>query len=183
LHENSNKDNPQDSSHYWRDIGTLDAYYEANMDLVNVTPQFNMYDRYWPIRTYQEQGPALKTVFDDEKKGRVGMLLNSVATNGCIISGGRVNRCVLSANVRVNSFAQVEDSVLMERVDVGRYARIRRAIIDRDVVIPRGSEIGYDLDEDRKRFKVTSSGIVVVAKGTIIKKQKKGQLCKSDLSK
>ena len=122
---------------YWRDIGTLDAYYEANMDLVQVTPQFNLYDQEWPIRTYHEQWPPAKTVFADEATGRVGTIMDSLISNGCIISGGQVKRSVLAPDVRINSFAQVEDAILMEHVDVGRYVKIRRAIIDKDVIIPR----------------------------------------------
>ncbi|MCM8796821.1 MAG: glucose-1-phosphate adenylyltransferase [Candidatus Omnitrophica bacterium] len=155
---------------YWRDIGTIDAYYEANMDLVQVEPVFNLYDREWPIRTYQEQFPPLKTVFSGEEiTGRVGLVLDSIVSGGCVVSGGRVQRSVLSPNVRINSYSQVYDSILMEGVNVGRYAKIRRAIIDKDVNIPQGMVIGYDLQEDKKRFHVTDSGIVVVAKGTEIK--------------
>jgi len=155
---------------YWRDIGTIDAYYEANMDLVQVAPVFNLYDKDWPIRTYQEQFPSAKTVFSgDEITGRVGLVLDSIVSNGCIISGGRVQRSILSPNVRINSYSQVYDSILMEGVNVGRYAKIKRAIIDKDVDIPQGMVIGYDLEEERKRFHVTESGIVVVAKGTEIK--------------
>ena len=155
---------------YWRDIGTIDAYYEANMDLVQVDPVFNLYDKSWPIRTYQEQFPPAKTVFSGEEvTGRVGLVLDSIVSGGCIVSGGRVQRSILAPNVRVNSYCQVYDSMLMEGVNVGRYAKIRRAIIDKDVEIPQGMVIGYDPDEDKKRFYVTESGIVVVAKGTEIK--------------
>lgn len=138
------------------------------MDLVQVTPLFNLYDRSWPIRTYHEQWPPAKTVFADEATGRLGTVLDSLVASGCIISGGKLQRCILSPNVRINSFSEVYDSILMESVDVGRYAKIRRAIIDKDVVIPRYAQIGYDLEEDRRRFHVTEGGVVVVAKGTIV---------------
>lgn len=155
---------------YWRDIGTIDAYYEANMDLVQVDPLFNLYDREWPIRTYQEQFPCAKTVFSGEEiAGRVGLVLDSLVPGGCIVSGGRVQRSILSPNVRVNSYSQVYDSILMEGVNVGRHSKIRRAIIDKDVNIPQGMVIGYDPAEDKKRFYLSESGIVVVAKGTEIK--------------
>ncbi|MCU0651066.1 MAG: glucose-1-phosphate adenylyltransferase, partial [Candidatus Omnitrophica bacterium] len=161
-----NKKNAQ----YWRDIGTLDAYYEANMDLIQVDPVFNLYDSQWPIRTYQEQTPPAKSIFAGEEiTGRVGLALDSLVAGGCIISGGQVKRSVLSPNVRINSYSQVTDSILMEGVSVGRHANIKRAIIDKDVSIPEGAVIGYDLDDDRKRFVVTDSGIVVVAKRTEIK--------------
>jgi glucose-1-phosphate adenylyltransferase len=156
---------------YWRDIGTIDAYYEANMDLVQIEPVFNLYDKDWPIRTtYQEQYPPAKTVFSGEEvTARIGLVLDSIVSGGCIISGGRVQRSILSPNVRINSYSQVYDSILMEGVNVSRYAKIRRAIIDKDVDIPQGMVIGYDPKEDRKRFYVSESGIVVVAKGTEIK--------------
>ncbi len=161
-----NKKNAQ----YWRDIGTLDAYYEVNMDLVSVDPVFNLYDKQWPLRTYQEQCPPAKSVFAGEEiTGRIGIALDSIVAGGCIISGGQVKRSILSPNVRINSFSQVTDSILMEGVNVGRHAKIKRAIIDKDVNIPEGTVIGYDLSEDRKRFVVTESGIVVVAKRTEIK--------------
>ena len=155
---------------YWRDIGTIDAYYEANMDLIQVDPVFNLYDNEWPIRTYQEQFPPVKTVFAGEEiTGRVGLMLDSLVSGGCIISGGRVQRSILSPNVRINSYCQIYESILMEGVNVGRYAKIKRAIIDKDVNIPIGTVIGYDLKEDRKKFFVSDSDIVVVAKGTEIK--------------
>jgi glucose-1-phosphate adenylyltransferase len=161
-----NKKNAQ----YWRDIGTLDAYYEANMELIQVDPIFNLYDSQWPIRTYQEQTPPAKSIFAGEEiTGRVGLALDSLVSGGCIISGGQVKRSILSPDVRINSYSQVTDSILMEGVSVGRHAKIRKAIIDKDVIIPEGVVIGYDLDEDRKRFVVTESGIVVVAKRTEIK--------------
>ncbi|MDD5566346.1 MAG: glucose-1-phosphate adenylyltransferase [Candidatus Omnitrophica bacterium] len=163
-------DENKKEAQYWRDIGTLDAYYEANMDLVQVDPLFNLYDKDWPIRTYQEQYPPAKTVFAGEEiTGRVGLALDSFVSGGCIISGGQVKRSILSPNVRINSYSQVQDSILMESVNIGRHARIRRTIIDKDVRIPEGMVIGYDPGEDRKRFHVTESGIVVVAKGTEIK--------------
>jgi glucose-1-phosphate adenylyltransferase len=164
------KDENKKEAKYWRDIGSLDAYYEANMDLVQVSPVFNMYDREWPIRTYQEQNPPAKTVFAQtpEEGGRRGMALDSLVSPGCIISGGGVERSILSPNVRINSYSYVGDSVIMEGVDIGRYAKVRRAIIDKDVKIPPKEEIGYNLRRDKKRFLVTESGIVVVAKGSKI---------------
>jgi glucose-1-phosphate adenylyltransferase len=148
---------------YWRDVGTVDAYYEANMDLISVTPQLNLYDSQWPILTYQPPSPPAKTVWIEE--GRVGTALNSIISNGCIISGGNVKRSILSPRVTIHSFAEIEDSILLEGVDVGRKARIKKTIIDKEVQIPPGMEIGYHLDEDARRFTVTASGIVVVPKG------------------
>ncbi|MDD5450179.1 MAG: glucose-1-phosphate adenylyltransferase [Candidatus Omnitrophica bacterium] len=162
------KDENKKEAKYWRDIGSVDAYYEANMDLIQVSPVFNLYDREWPIRTYQEQNPPAKTVFaqTQEEGGRRGMALDSLVSPGCIISGGKVERSILSPNVRVNSYSSIVDSVVMEGVDIGRHARIRRAIIDKDVQIPKREEIGYNLRKDKKRFMVTKTGIVVVAKGS-----------------
>jgi glucose-1-phosphate adenylyltransferase len=148
---------------YWRDVGTIDAYFEANMDLISITPQLNLYDSQWPILTYQSTHPPAKTVLAE--KERVGTAINSIISNGCIISGGSVRRSILSPKVTIHSYVEVEDSILMEGVDVGRYAKIRRTIIDKDVQIPPGMKIGYDLDEDAKRFTVTASGIAVVPKG------------------
>lgn len=151
---------------YWRDIGTLDAYWEANMDLVSVDPLFNLYDQNWPIRTYQGQFPPAKFVFaQDFDGGRMGVALDSVVCGGCIISGGRVQNSVLSPNVIVQDHADVRESVVMENVVIGEHARIRRAIIDKDVVIPPKTEIGYDREADRRRFTVTDSGLVAISKG------------------
>jgi len=164
------KDENRKAVKYWRDIGTLDSYYEANMDLVQVDPLFNLYDQEWPIRTYQHQRPPAKTVFEEPHTGRVGNVYNSIVSGGCIISGGTVRRSILSPSVYVHSHALIEDSILMEDVEVGRHARIRRAIIDKQVIVPDGEEIGYDLEKDRKRFTVTESGLVVIPKGMVLKK-------------
>jgi glucose-1-phosphate adenylyltransferase len=153
---------------YWRDVGTLDAYYAANMDLVAVDPLLNMYDRIWPVRTHQPNLPPPKFVFgSDGRSPRRGEALDSIVCQGTIISGGHVSRSVLSAGVRVNSFADVRGSILFEGVEVGRHARIRNAIIDKHVRIPAGVEIGYDPIADRQRgFTVSPNGVVVVARGT-----------------
>ncbi|MEE8317662.1 MAG: glucose-1-phosphate adenylyltransferase, partial [Candidatus Omnitrophota bacterium] len=153
---------------YWRDIGSIDGYYEANMELVKIVPGFNLYDKAWPFRTHQEQfGPA-KTVFSQEGAKRVGRALNSLVSNGCIISGGEVQSSILSPDVRINSFSEVTESILMEGVDIGRYAKVRRTIIDKYVKIPQKMEIGFNIKRDSKRFKVTESGIVVIPKGTVL---------------
>ena len=149
------------ASKYWRDIGTLDAYYEANMDLCHVNPEFNLYDPEWPMRTHQPQAPPAKFVFAEEGR-RSGQALDSIISSGCIISGSRVNGSVLCPNVRVHSFCTIENSLLMPGVRVGRHARIRKAIIDRDVLIPRGALIGYNEEEDRRRHTVSEGGVVVV---------------------
>jgi glucose-1-phosphate adenylyltransferase len=148
---------------YWRDVGTIDAYFETNMDLVAVSPQLNLYDPEWPIFNYQSPYPPAKTVLEEE--GRMGTAINSILSNGVIISGGSVKRSILSPRVMVHSYAEIEDCILFEAVDIGRHAKIRRTIIDKEVQIPPGMEIGYHLDEDAKRFTVTGSGIVVVPKG------------------
>ncbi len=151
---------------YWRDIGTLDAYWEANMDLVAVDPQFNLYDPEWPIRTYQGQFPPAKFVFaQDYQGGRMGVALDSIVCGGCIVSGGRVQNSVLSPNVRVQDHADVRESVVMENVIVGEHSRLRRAIIDKDVTIPPQTEIGYNREADAQRFTITESGLVVISKG------------------
>ena len=154
-------DENKKSSKYWRDIGTLDAYFEANMDLCQVSPEFNLYDPEWPLRTYQPQAPPAKFVFAEAGQ-RCGQALDSVISPGCIVSGSSIYGSVLCPNVRVHSFCHIEQCILMPGVRVGRHARIRRAIIDRDVLIPRGALIGYDAEEDRRRHTVTDSGIVVV---------------------
>lgn len=153
---------------YWRDVGTLDSYFEANMDLTQITPQFNLYEREWPIRTHQLQYPPAKFVFAQTFGGRRGTALDSIVGDGCIISGGTVQRSVLSPNVRVNSYAEVEDSILLEGVDVGRYAKIKNAILDKHVKVMPNAQIGYNLEQDRKRFTITPKGIVVVEKGAVI---------------
>jgi len=152
---------------YWRDVGTLDAYYEANMDLISVDPLLNMYDDVWPIRTFQPNLPPPKFVFGSNGDGdRSGRAMDSIVCPGCIISGGLVQRSILGSSVRINSYSTVEQSILFEGVNIGRHAKIRRAIIDKGVEIPEGVEVGYDLDLDRKRgFAVSDEGIVIIAKG------------------
>lgn len=147
---------------YWRDVGTIDAYFEANMDLVSVNPEFNVYDINWPLRTKLQQYPPAKFVFADEK--RMGVALDSIVCPGCIVSGGRVRNSVLGYDVRVNSFCEIERSIIYNHVNIGRHSRIRNAIIDRHVELPERTVIGYDLDDDRKRYHVTESGIVVVVR-------------------
>ncbi len=147
---------------YWRDVGTLEAFYEANMDLVAVSPVFNLYDSSWPIRTHQRQYPPAKFVFSDPN--RTGTAVDSIVSSGCILSGGAVRNSVLSPDVRVNSYCEVDDSIIFSHVNIGRHCRIRRAIIDRDVHIPEGTIIGYDTEADRQRYFVTESGITVVTR-------------------
>ena len=151
---------------YWEDVGTIDTYYAANMDLVSVSPVFNLYDNDWPIRTLQEQHPPAKFVFAQEGN-RMGVALDSIISNGCIVSGGRVVQSVLSPGVRINSYSEVHCSILFAGVNVGRHCRLRRCIIDRDILIPANTQVGYDLDQDRDRgFTVTESGIVVIGRGS-----------------
>ena len=164
------KDENRKEAKYWRDVGTIDAYWEANIDLVSVDPQFNLYDDNWPMRTYQGQYPPAKFVFSQEYKGgRLGVALDSIVCGGCIISGGRVQGSVLSPNVRVNSYVDIRDSILLENVEIGRHCRIRKAIIDKDVYVPSGTIIGYDPKEDRKRFSVSPGGVVVIPKGAEVR--------------
>jgi glucose-1-phosphate adenylyltransferase len=157
-------DENRKAAKYWRDIGTLDAFYEANMDLVQVNPEFNLYDPVWPVRTHQVQAPPAKFVFADEGQ-RCGQALDSAVSAGCIVSGSHVTGSILGPNVRVHSYCHIERSFLMPGVRVHRHSRIRRAIIDRDVEIPRGALIGYDRAEDERRHTVTEAGVVVVTTG------------------
>ncbi|MDB4694885.1 glucose-1-phosphate adenylyltransferase [bacterium] len=153
---------------YWRDVGTIDAYYEATMDLIRVDPLLNLYDQKWPMRAFQPMLPPPKFVFGSEGKSnhRRGEALDSIVCQGAIVSGGRVARSVLGPNVRINSYASVEDSVLFDEVEVGRRCRLRRVIIDKGVRIPAETEIGFDPAADRERgFTVTDSGLVVIARG------------------
>jgi glucose-1-phosphate adenylyltransferase len=147
---------------YWRDVGTLDAYYDANMDVVSVSPIFNLYDHNWPLRTRQRQYPPAKFVFGEP--GRTGMAVNSIVSQGCIVSGAVVRNSVISQDVRVNSYAEIDSSIIFTHVDIGRHCRIKRAIIDRDVHLPEGTVIGYDQTEDRRHYHVTPSGITVVTR-------------------
>jgi glucose-1-phosphate adenylyltransferase len=153
---------------YWRDVGNLDAYFQANMDLIAVEPIFNLYNSQWPIATAGSSLPPAKFVFNDAAQKRIGRAADSLVSEGCIISGGLVERSVLSQRVRINSWSTVQDSILMENVEIGRHCDIRKAIIDKNVTIPPGTKIGVDLDEDRKRFHVTESGIVVIPKGAVV---------------
>jgi len=154
---------------YWRDVGTIDAYYEVSMDLVAIDPQFNLYDQAWPIRTFLPPVPPAKTVFFEEHEGgRVGVAYNSILSSGCIISGGKVFRSILSPRVYIHSYSEVRDSILLDDVDVGRHARLNRVIADKGVRIPQGYQIGFNLKEDAKKFTVTQSGIVLISKGTLL---------------
>jgi glucose-1-phosphate adenylyltransferase len=156
-------DENKKEAQYWRDVGTLDAYYEASMDLIQVDPVFNLYDPDWPMRTHQPQLPPAKFVFAED--GRRGSATQSIVSSGCIVSGSNVHRCILSPNVRVHSFCDVQDTIVMPNAVINRHARIRRAIVDRDVVVPRGALIGYSPEEDRRRHTVSEGGVVVVSPG------------------
>jgi glucose-1-phosphate adenylyltransferase len=156
-------DENKKAAKYWRDVGTIDAYYEAQMDLCQVNPEFNMYDPEWPMRTYMPQAPPAKFVFAED--WRRGEAQDSLISQGCIVSGSEIRGSILCPNVRVHSFCSVEDSILMPGVRVGRHARIRKAIVDRDVDIPRGALIGFNPEEDRRRHTVSENGVVVVAQG------------------
>lgn len=157
--------NEKEEPKYWRDIGTRDAYYQANMDLVGPNPEFNLYDKSWPVRTFHAQFPPIKIMTaHSDNKINTGFIVDSIIAGGCVVHGGEITRSVLSPNVRIGDHAAISDSILMESVVVGEYSKIKNAIIDKEVVIPPHSEIGYNLELDKKRFDVTTSGIVIVAK-------------------
>jgi glucose-1-phosphate adenylyltransferase len=156
---------------YWRDVGTVDSYFAAALDLVAVTPLFNLYNQMWPLVSAPMHQPPAKFVFADSRSQRIGIATDSLVSDGSIISGGTINRCVLHPRVRINSYADVDESILMDGVEVGRHSKIRRAIIDKGVKLPPGTVIGYDLEADRARFTVTDSGIVVVPKGAVIEEK------------
>lgn len=158
-------DETNNNLNYWRDIGTLDAYWEANMDLVQESPEFNLYDKNWPIRTHQEQNPPAKTIFKKTlPEERTDMILNSIVSGGCIISGAKVEGCILSPDVRVDTNSEIYDSIIMESVRIGENVKIRNAIIDKSVNIPDYMSIGYNREDDSKHFTVTDNGITVVRK-------------------
>jgi len=151
---------------YWRDVGSLDAFWEANMELISPKPELNLYDRDWPIWTYQRQLPAAKFVFDDD--GRRGMAVDSVVSDGCIISGSHLKKTLLFSDVRIHSYSQIEETVILPEVVVNRHCKIRRAIIDRGCDIPEGTVIGYDAEQDKANgFRISSKGIVLVTRGML----------------
>jgi len=155
----------KDNNYYWRDVGTVDAYWEANMELTKVTPELNLYDRDWPIWTYQEQLPPAKFVFNNE--GRCGTATDSLVSGGCIISGSKVNQSVLFSDVRVHSFCDIRDSVILPEVTIGRHVKLNRVVVDKGAEIPEGMEIGFDAKQDKKRFYVTDKGITLVTPGML----------------
>ncbi len=156
---------------YWRDVGTIDSFFAASLDLVSVTPAFNLYNQQWPIVSAPMNLPPAKFVFADSKSQRIGIATDSLVSDGVIISGGTINRCVLHPRVRIHSYSDVDASILMDGVEIGRHSKIRRTIIDKGVKIPAGSSIGYDPELDAQRFTVTDSGIVVVPKGAVLEEK------------
>lgn len=163
FHDNSFAGMTESERGYWRDVGSIDAYWQANMDLLEATPELDLYSKDWPLRTFNHNYPPAKFIW--QEGDRVGMATNSMVSEGCIVSGGMLSHCVLSPKVRINSYSQVVDSILMENVDVGRYSKIRKAIIDKNVKIPPNTRIGYDYDEDIARgFLVSPNGVTVVPK-------------------
>lgn len=155
------QDENQKETTYWRDVGTLSSYFEANMDLVEVEPHFNLYDARWPLRSNLPVAPPAKFVFGDQGE-RFGAAVDSIVSPGCILSGGMVRRCILSPNVRVNSYSSVENSILFEGCSIGRHSHIRNAVIEKHVQLPANTVIGYDLEQDARSHHVTAEGIVVV---------------------
>jgi len=154
----NNKD--EQSQTYWRDVGTIDAFWKANQELIGVSPELNLYDDIWPIWTHQEQLPPAKFVFDDDT--RRGMAVDSMVSGGCIISGSKISHSLLFSNVRVNSYSLIEDSVILPEVHIGQHCHIKNAVIDKGTEIPDGTTIGVDTEEDKLRFRVTDTGIVLV---------------------
>jgi len=151
---------------YWRDVGTVEAYYEANMDLVSVTPELNLYDESWPIWTYQAQLPPAKFVFDNDT--RRGYAVDSLISAGCVVSGAKVRRSLLFNNVRVNSFAEIDECVILPDVEIGRSCRLKNTVIDQGCYLPPGTIIGYNREEDEKRFDVSPNGVVLVSKEMLL---------------
>ena len=145
---------------YWRDVGTIDAFWEANLDLTHIIPDLDLYDKEWPIWTYQEQLPPCKFVFDDE--GRRGMAVDSLVSGGCIISGAKVTRSLLFSDVHVHSYAEIEESVILPEVDIGRRCRLKKVVVDRECALPPDTVIGFNPEEDKKRFHVTEKGVILV---------------------
>ena len=167
FHDNSFPGISDAERGYWRDVGSIDAYWQANMDLLAATPELDLYSKDWPIRTFNYNYPPAKFIW--QEGDRVGMATNSMVSEGCIVSGGMLSHCVLSPKVRINSYSQVVDSILMENVEVGRYSKIRKAIIDKNVKIPPNTRIGYNWEEDVNRgFHVSPGGVTVVPKGAIL---------------
>ena len=149
---------------YWMDVGSIDAYWQANMDLLDYDPELNLYSQEWPLRTFNYNYPPAKFIWEEGE--RVGMATNSMVSEGCVVSGAGLSRCVLSPKVKVNSYSQISESILMENVEIGRYSKIKKAIIDKNVVVPPNSRIGFNREEDERRgFHVSPNGVTVVPKG------------------